>query len=95
MNKILKFPKKSKKNYSETFLDNVKPEAIGDFIKSQNPDMCVRAADAMALAIIYSTYLQLVFDEEGHNVPDNIMDALEENDRSTFIWAANGKETLH
>ena len=38
---------------------------------------------------------QLVFDEEGHNVPDNIMDALEENDRSTFIWAADGKETLH
>ena len=95
MNKLLKFPKKSKKNYSETFLDNVKPEAIGDFIKRQNPDMCIRAADTMALAIIYSTYLQLVFDEEGHNVPDNIMDALEENDRSTFIWAANGKETLH
>jgi hypothetical protein len=46
--------------------------------KRQNPDMCIRAADAMALAIIYSTYLQLVFDEEGHNVPDNIMDALEE-----------------
>ena len=57
--------------------------------------MSIRAADAMALAIIYSTYLQLVFDEEGHNVPDNIIDALEENDRSTFIWAANGKETLH
>jgi hypothetical protein len=57
--------------------------------------LSIRAADAMALAIIYSTYLQLVFDEEGHNVPDNIMDALEENDRSTFIWAANGKETLH
>ena len=76
MNKLLKFPKKSKKNYSETFLDNVKPEAIGDFIKRQNPNMCIRAADAMALAIIYSTYLQLVFDEEGHNVPDKIMDAL-------------------
>jgi hypothetical protein len=95
MNKLLKFPKKSKQNYSKTFLDKINPEAIGNFIKQQNPDMSIRSADAMALAIIYSTYLQLVFDEEGHNVPDNIMDALEENDKSTFIWAPNGKETLH
>jgi len=49
----------------------------------------------MALAIIYSTYLQLVFDEEGHDVPSYIMDALEENDHSTFIWAAHDKKTLH
>ena len=56
MTKILKFTK-SKKPYSEKFLTNVKPEAIGDFIKGQNPGMSVRAADAMALAIIYSTYL--------------------------------------
>jgi hypothetical protein len=95
MNKLLKFPRKSNQNYSETFLDKINPEAIGNFIKGQNPDMSIRSADAMALAIIYSTYLQLVFDEEGHNVPDNIMDALEENDKSTFIWAPNGKETLH
>jgi len=38
MTKILKFPK-SKKPYSEVFLTNVKPEAIGDFIKGQNPGM--------------------------------------------------------
>jgi|TARA_R110000796_G_scaffold78116_1_gene174491 hypothetical protein len=94
MTKILKFPKRIKP-YSETFLTNVKPAAIGDFIKGQHPDMSVRAADAMALAIIYSTYLQLVFDEEGHKVPDNIMDALDENDHSTFIWAAHDKKTLH
>jgi hypothetical protein len=94
MTKILKFPK-SKQPYSETFLTNVKPEAIGDFIKGQNPKMSIRAADAMALAIIYSTYLQLVFDEEGHDVPSNIMDALEENDHSTFIWAVDDKKTLH
>ena len=94
MTKILKFPKR-KQPYSETFLTNVKPAAIGDFIKGQHPAMSVRAADAMALAIIYSTYLQLVFDEEGHNVPSNIMDALEENDHSTFIWAVDDKKTLH
>tara|TARA_R110002020_G_scaffold181411_1_gene376377 strand:+ start:399 stop:683 length:285 start_codon:yes stop_codon:yes gene_type:complete len=94
MTKILKFPKNRKK-YSEHFLNNIKPEAIGDFIKRQNPTMSIRAADAMALAIIYSTYLELVFDEEGRNIPSNIMDVLEENDHSTFIWAAHDKQTLH
>ena len=95
MSKLIKFPK-GKKNYSEHFLDNIKPEAIGDFIKRENPSMSMRAADAMALAIIYKTYLQLVFDEEGHTVPDNILDALDEDDdNSTFIWNQNGKQTFH
>ena len=56
MSKILKFPK-VKKPYSEEFLAGVKPEVIGDFIKQQNPNLTLKAADAMALAIIYSTYL--------------------------------------
>ena len=95
MSKLIKFPK-GKKNYSEHFLDNIKPEAIGDFLKRENPSMSMRAADAMALAIIYKTYLQLVFDEEGHTVPDNILDALDEDgDNSTFIWNQNGKQTFH
>ena len=94
MKKILKFPK-TKVQYSEHFLNGVKPEAIGDFIKRQNPNMSTKAADAMALAIIYSTYLKLVFDEEGQVVPADIMDALDQNDHGTFIWAADGKETLH
>ena len=94
MSKILKSTKYGK-NYSEQFLSNVQPQAIGDFLKGQNPTMSTRAADAMALAIIYSTYVQLVFDEEGHNVPSDILDALEQNDPYTFIWAANDKKTLH
>ena len=52
MSKILKFPK-AKKVYSEKFLDGVKPNLIGDFIKKQNPHLSIKAADAMALAIIY------------------------------------------
>ena len=51
MSKIYKFPK-SKRNYSETFINNVKPDVIGDFIKDQHPHLTVRAADAMALAMI-------------------------------------------
>ena len=66
----------------------MKPDAIGDFIKHQNPHLTLKAADAMALAIIYSTYLQLVFDEEGEDIIP--FDEVEQ-----YIWAANDKKTLH
>jgi len=86
MTKIYKFPK-VKKPYSDTFLTGVKPEIIGDFLKEQNPQLSIKAADAMALAIIYSTYLELVLDEENINEPlENYKD---------YIWAANDKKTLH
>ena len=88
MSKILKFPK-VKKVYSEKFLDGIKPDAIGDFIKKQNPHLSLKAADAMALAIIYSTYLQLVFEEEGNH----IVPSMDEFD--TYIWASHVKKTLH
>ena len=88
MSKILKFPNR-KKSYSDTFLSGVKPNAIGDFIKQQNPHLSLKAADAMALAIIYSTYLQLVFEEEGNH----IVPSMDEFD--TYIWAAHDKKTLH
>ena len=87
MSKILKFPNR-KKLYSDQFLSGVKPNAIGDFIKKQNPDFSIKAADAMALAIIYSTYLQLAFEEEGSYLPDM-------NDVEKYIWAAHDKKTLH
>tara|TARA_R100000005_G_C4873749_1_gene128885 strand:- start:1 stop:264 length:264 start_codon:yes stop_codon:yes gene_type:complete len=87
MSKILKFPK-NKKSYSDNFLKNVKPDVIGDFIKEQHPHLTLRAADAMALAIIYSTYLQLVFEEEGQMV-------IPFEEVEQYIWAANDKKTLH
>ena len=88
MTKIIKFPKR-KSSYSDKFLSKVKPDAIGDFIKQQNPQLTLKAADAMALAIIYSTYLQLVFEEEGNH----IVPCMDEID--TYIWAAHDKKTLH
>ena len=88
MSKILKFPNK-KSPYSDRFLTNVKPNAIGDFILKQNPNMSLKAADAMALAIIYSTYLQLVFEEEGNEIIPSI------DDFDHYIWAAHDKKTLH
>jgi hypothetical protein len=67
MSKILKFPKRHK-SYSDNFLKNVKPDAIGD--------------------LIYSTYLSLVFEEEGEQpVPFD--------DIEHYIWAAHDKKTLH
>ena len=87
MSKILKFPKR-KSNYADNFLKKVKANLIGDFIKNQNPHLTLRAADAVALAIIYSTYLQLVFEEEGHAIVP--FDEIEQ-----YIWAANDKKTLH
>ena len=87
MSKILKFPKR-KSNYADNFLKKVKANLIGDFIKNQNPHLTLRAADAMALAIIYSTYLQLVFEEEGQMV-------IPFEEVEQYIWAANDKKTLH
>ena len=76
---IFKFPGK-RKQYSEHFLKSIDPNKIGDFIQVQNPGMSIRAADAMALAVIYNTYLQLVFDEEGKTVPVDILREFEGND---------------
>jgi len=56
--------------------------------------MSIRAADAMALAVIYSTYLQLVFEEEGERVPVDILEKFEKNDHEAFMWAPP-KDTLH
>ena len=88
MSKILKFPNR-KKLYSDKFLSGVRPDTIGDFIKKQNPHLSLKAADAMALAIIYSTYLQLVFEEEGNEIIPSI------DDFDHYIWAAHDKKTLH
>ena len=93
MAEIFKFPT-NKKLYSDNFIQNIEPNAIGNFIRAQHPNLSVRAADAMALAIIYSTYLQLVFEEEGQDVPVDIMRKVEENDQDTFVWS-HDKRTLH
>ena len=94
MVKIIKFPR-NKSEYSEHFIKSVSPTAIGNFIKAETPTLSLRAADAMALAIIYSTYLQLVFDEEGSNVPIDLMRKFEDNDQQTFCWHTHDKKTLH
>jgi len=56
--------------------------------------MSIRAADAMALAVIYSTYLQLVFEEEGERIPADYLEKFEKNEHESFMWAPP-KNTLH
>ena len=94
MAKIYKFPK-DKKLYSKKFIQNINPNAIGDFIHKQNPHLSLRAADAMALAIIYSTHLKLVFEEEKASIPIDVMQDFEENDHKSFLWCKDDKKTLH
>ena len=94
MAKIYKFPK-NKELYSKKFMKNINPNAIGDFIHKQNPHLSLRAADAMALAIIYSTHLKLVFEEEKISIPIDVMQDFEENDHKSFLWCADDKKTLH
>ena len=91
---IFKFPNRKAKQYSDQFLKRINPNKIGDFIQAENPGMSLRAADAMALAVIYSTYLQLVFEEEGEKVPFDIMKRFEENNHEDVMWAPP-KDTLH
>ena len=86
---IFKFPNRKVRQYSDQFLKRINPTKIGDFIQAENPGMSLRAADAMALAVIYSTYLQLVFEEEGNQVIPSI------DDFDHYIWAAHDKKTLH
>ena len=94
MAKIYKFPKENKL-YSQKFMKNINPNAIGDFIHKQNPHLSLRAADAMALAIIYSTHLKLVFEEEDFSIPIDIMEDFETNDHKSFLWCKDDKKTLH
>ena len=94
MAKIYKFPNENKL-YSKKFMKNINPNAIGDFIHKQNPHLSLRAADAMALAIIYSTHLKLVFEEEKASIPIDVMQDFEENDHKSFLWCTDDKKTLH
>ena len=94
MAKIYKFPKENKL-YSKKFMKNINPNAIGDFIHKQNPHLSLKAADAMALAIIYSTHLKLVFEEEDFAIPIDVMQDFEENNHKSFLWCKDDKKTLH
>lgn len=86
MAKIIKFIKKS---FAKDFIEQVKPDKIAEFVQSDNPTMPNHIVDAMALAMIYTTYLQLLIDEDSGLSQDIVL-----NNKS-FNNISDVKKTLH
>ena len=88
MTKIIKFPK-DKIEYSDHFFRKVDPKAVTHCIRMSNPKLSPKVAHAIALALVYSTYVELVLDEE--EIPQEILDQVRSNDFKSFIDNANDK----
>ena len=88
MTKIIKFPK-DKIEYSDRFFRKVDPKAVTHCIRMSNPKLSPKVAHAIALALVYSTYVELVLDEE--EIPQEILDQVRSNDFKSFIDNANDK----
>jgi len=86
MAKILKFKRKS---FAEDFIKHVEPDKIADFVQKDNPNMPSNIVDAMALAMIYTTYLQLLIDEQSIPSQDIVFGG------ASFPAGMNVKKTLH
>ena len=82
MTKIIKFPK-DKIEYSDRFFRKVNPKAVTHCIRMSNPKLSPKVAHAIALALIYTTYVELVLDEE--EIPQEIIDQVRNNDFKSFI----------
>ena len=82
MSKIIKFPK-DKIEYSDRFYRKVDPKAVTHHISMLHPKLSPKVAHAIALALIYTTYVELVLDEE--EIPQEIMDKVRSNDFKSFI----------
>lgn len=85
MAKIYKF---TGKNKSENFMDNVNPDKLSDFLAEEHPDLPDRVISAMAMAMIYSTYLSIVCEEENYSC-QHLFD-----DRPDYLLDY-GKKTIH
>ena len=82
MSKVIKFPK-DKIEYSDHFFRKVDPKAVTHCIRMSNPKLSPKAAHAIALALVYTTYVELVLDEE--EIPQEIVDKVRNNDFKSFI----------
>ena len=54
-----------------------------------NPKLSAKVAHAIALALVYTTYVELVLDEE--EIPPEIVDRVRNNDFKSFIDNSNDK----
>ena len=88
MSKIIKFPK-DKIEYSDHFFRKVDPKAVTHCISMSNPKLSPKVAHAIALALVYTTYVELVLDEE--EIPQEIVDKVRSNDFKSFIDKTSDK----
>ena len=88
MTKIVKFPK-DKIEYSDRFFRKVNPRAVTNHIRMLHPKLSPKVAHAIALAVIYGTYVELILDEE--DVPTEIVDQVRNKDFKSFIEDIHGK----
>ena len=88
MTKVIKFPK-DKIEYSDHFFRKVDPKAVTHCIRMSNPKLSPKVAHAIALALIYTTYVELVLDEE--EIPQEIIDQVRNNDFKSFIDKTSDK----
>ena len=88
MSKVIKFPK-GKIEYSDRFYRKVDPKAVTHCIRMSNPKLSPKVAHAIALALIYTTYVELVLDEE--EIPQEIVDKVRNNDFKSFIDKTSDK----
>ena len=88
MSKIVKFPK-DKIEYSDRFYRKVDPKAVTPHIIMLHPKLSPKVAHAIALALIYTTYVELVLDEE--EIPQEIVDKVRNNDFKSFIDKTSDK----
>ena len=89
MSKVIKFPKE-KIEYSDHFFRKVDPKAVTHCIRMSNPKLSPKVAHAIALALVYTTYVELVLDEE--KIPQEIMDKVRNNDFKSFIDKTSDKK---
>ncbi len=88
MAKIVKFPK-DKIEYSDRFYRKVDPKALTHHITMLHPKLSPKVAHAIALALVYTTYVELVLDEE--QIPQEIVGKIRNNDFKSFIDRTSDK----
>ena len=88
MAKIIKFPKEKIK-YSDHFFRKVNPRSVTHHISMLHPKLSPKVAHAIALALVYTTYVELVLDEE--EIPQEIVDKVRNNNFKSFIDKTSDK----
>ncbi len=89
MSKIIKFPK-DKIEYSDRFFRKIDPKALTHHITMLHPKLSPKVAHAIALALVYTTYVELVLDEE--EIPQEIVDKVRNNDFKSFTDKRSDKK---